>query len=69
MHQRGQRNRSAGRNGEPALVTDTAVLTEADTATSMQQREGDPVFGLRCGLALGASLWLALIILGFLLFG
>ena len=68
MRKRDMRNRGTGISGKPALVTDTVVLTESDTAEDMQRHEGDIVFGLRLGLALSAIIWLAIIFAGFLIF-
>ena len=68
MRKRDTRNRGTGISGKPALVTDTVVLTETDTAEDMQRHEGDIVFGLRLGLALSAIIWLAIIFAGFLIF-
>ena len=68
MRKRDTRNRGTGISGKPALVTDTVVLTETDTAEDMQRHEGDIVFGLRLGLALSAIIWLAIIFTGFLIF-
>ena len=68
MPERDMRNRGTGISGKPALVTDTVVLTESDTAEDMQRHEGDIVFGLRLGLALSAILWIAIIFAGFLIF-
>ena len=57
------------KSGEPALVTDTAVMTEADSREVTGPREGDVLYGLRIALALSAVLWAGLIFLGFLIFG
>ena len=68
MRRRETRNRGTGRNGTPALVTDTVVLTDSDVAGDMQTREGDVVFGLRHGLAISMVLWISIIFAGYLIF-